>query len=410
LAVEDDSGDVLWGLADHQGTIRDVIDSAASLVQHRKYDSFGNADVTPVADFLFAYTGRPLDPDTGLYDYRARWYDADVGRFVSEDPLGFAAGDMNTYRYVGNSPLDYTDPSGMSSFSGVGGATSYESSLLDFVLGGEAEASGTSFFTAELLPPERFHCSTCHAPASATNPISPAMAGLDPSFILQEVSDPGRSQQLLAYAQSQPGPGAFSGPVPSQATAERAGGALEIVGGAGQILLGGVLITGGGTSELGTGGGSSLVSIPAVVVGGALGLRGADHMTTGWDRVWTGEPQQTLVAETVTSLGGSPTAAWVTDTMADVALMGAVPVVQPMPATLPRGTTVVQPARSASVPSGMTAAERATADEFFNNPLRGPEPYVPPFDPYAPRFTPPNDGAILRNPRPGGPIPPFSPN
>jgi len=41
---------------------------------------------------------------------------------VSEDPLGFAAGDMNSYRYVGNSPLDYTDPSGMSSFSGVLGA------------------------------------------------------------------------------------------------------------------------------------------------------------------------------------------------------------------------------------------------------------------------------------------------
>ena len=119
LAVEDDSGDVLWGLADHQGTIRDVIDSAASLVQHRKYDSFGNADVTPIADFLFAYTGRPLNVETGLYDYRARWYDAGVGRFVSEDPLGFAAGDMNSYRYVGNSPLDYTDPTGMSSFSGV---------------------------------------------------------------------------------------------------------------------------------------------------------------------------------------------------------------------------------------------------------------------------------------------------
>jgi len=89
---------------------------------HLDFGAFAQLDGTSVADFLFAYTGRPLDPDTGLYDYRARWYDAQVGRFVSEDPLGFAAGDMNTYRYVGNSPLDYTDPTGMSSFSGVLGA------------------------------------------------------------------------------------------------------------------------------------------------------------------------------------------------------------------------------------------------------------------------------------------------
>jgi len=78
-----------------------------------------------------AYTVRPLDAETGLYDYRARWYDAEVGRFVSEDPLGFAAGDMNTYRYVGNSPLDYTDPSGMSSFSGVGSLAPSMDSLSD---------------------------------------------------------------------------------------------------------------------------------------------------------------------------------------------------------------------------------------------------------------------------------------
>ncbi len=49
--------------------------------------------------------GETYDPDTGLYDYRARWYAADVGRFVSEDPIGFAAGDANIYRYCRNSPV-----------------------------------------------------------------------------------------------------------------------------------------------------------------------------------------------------------------------------------------------------------------------------------------------------------------
>jgi hypothetical protein len=50
-----------------------------------------------------------------LYYYRARYYDATIGRFTSEDPLGLSAGDANLYRYVGNSPLNFTDPTGETS-------------------------------------------------------------------------------------------------------------------------------------------------------------------------------------------------------------------------------------------------------------------------------------------------------
>jgi RHS repeat-associated protein len=63
-------------------------------------------------DFLFAYTGRERDEETGLYYYRARYYDPAVGRFVSEDPLGFAAGDTNLFRYVRNVPVLRIDPHG----------------------------------------------------------------------------------------------------------------------------------------------------------------------------------------------------------------------------------------------------------------------------------------------------------
>ncbi len=45
--------------------------------------------------------------------HRARWYDANVGRWISEDPLGFAAGDVNTARYVGNGVVGSLDPSGL---------------------------------------------------------------------------------------------------------------------------------------------------------------------------------------------------------------------------------------------------------------------------------------------------------
>jgi uncharacterized protein RhaS with RHS repeats len=47
-----------------------------------------------------------------MYQVRARWYDPQLGRFVSEDPIGLGGG-INTYAYVGNSPVNATDPSGL---------------------------------------------------------------------------------------------------------------------------------------------------------------------------------------------------------------------------------------------------------------------------------------------------------
>ena len=48
----------------------------------------------------------------GLYYYRARYYDPNIGRFISSDPIEFGAGDFNFYRYVGNDPVNRNDPSG----------------------------------------------------------------------------------------------------------------------------------------------------------------------------------------------------------------------------------------------------------------------------------------------------------
>jgi len=103
------------GLADHEGTIRDIVDSTGTVQEHRQYDTFGQivSPANPTADFPQAFTGWPFDADTGLYNYRARWYDPAVGRFVSEDPSGFDGGDANLYRYAGNSPVIYVDPSGL---------------------------------------------------------------------------------------------------------------------------------------------------------------------------------------------------------------------------------------------------------------------------------------------------------
>jgi RHS repeat-associated protein len=63
-------------------------------------------------DEAFAFTGRNFDSDTGLQNNLHRWFDPRVGRWLSEDPIGFAAGDANLYRYVGNQPTIYVDPYG----------------------------------------------------------------------------------------------------------------------------------------------------------------------------------------------------------------------------------------------------------------------------------------------------------
>ncbi|MDP1614568.1 MAG: RHS repeat-associated core domain-containing protein, partial [Methylococcales bacterium] len=68
------------------------------------------------------YTGRE-DDQTGLYYYRARYYDTNTGRFISEDPLGFEAG-INFYAYVNNNPINANDPSGEVLNLLIGGGTS----------------------------------------------------------------------------------------------------------------------------------------------------------------------------------------------------------------------------------------------------------------------------------------------
>jgi len=73
------------------------------------YDAYGQGPTS--AGVPFKYTGRRLDPETGLYYYRARYYSASLGRFLQTDPMGYGD-DMNMYAYVGGDPVNATDPSG----------------------------------------------------------------------------------------------------------------------------------------------------------------------------------------------------------------------------------------------------------------------------------------------------------
>ena len=114
ILADERGASVVWALADDLGTVRDVVDGGGVVLNHVTYDSYGRViSVTnPAVEFRYGFTGREQDSETGLEYYRARYYDSAVGRFISEDPIGFAAGDTNIYRYVGNSPTNFTDPSG----------------------------------------------------------------------------------------------------------------------------------------------------------------------------------------------------------------------------------------------------------------------------------------------------------
>jgi RHS repeat-associated protein len=106
---------VLWNLADHQGTVRDIYrqmdNGDYEIIQEVSYDAFGKPNYN-VFDVRFAYAGQEFDEETGLQYSRARYYDSAAGRFISQDPIGFGGGDTNLYRRVGNSPINATDPSG----------------------------------------------------------------------------------------------------------------------------------------------------------------------------------------------------------------------------------------------------------------------------------------------------------
>ena len=76
-----------------------------------RYDAWGNRIAGTGAVPLYGYTGREPD-DTGLIYYRARFYDPTIGRFIQRDPIGLQAG-LNLYAYVGNNPINFTDPLGL---------------------------------------------------------------------------------------------------------------------------------------------------------------------------------------------------------------------------------------------------------------------------------------------------------
>jgi RHS repeat-associated protein len=99
-------------LTDALGSTVALVDGSGALQTQYTYEPFGATTVSGVASTNPAqFTGREND-GTGLYYYRARYFDPRLQRFISDDPIGFGGGDVNLHAYVGNNPTGYRDPSG----------------------------------------------------------------------------------------------------------------------------------------------------------------------------------------------------------------------------------------------------------------------------------------------------------
>src|SRR5581483_10210527 len=98
-------------LSDALGSTVGVTDASGAMVGGFTYSPYGATSFTGSVTMPFEFTGRENDGATNLYYYRARYYNSDLGRFISADPLGFGGG-MNLYAYALGNPVAYRDPFG----------------------------------------------------------------------------------------------------------------------------------------------------------------------------------------------------------------------------------------------------------------------------------------------------------
>ena len=103
------------------GSVVALTDSSGAVIERYRYNAYGETTVLAAdgntvragsaVSNNYAYTGRRLDMETGLYYYRARYYSPERGRFIQRDPLGYVDG-MGVYAYAGNNPVNFLDPDG----------------------------------------------------------------------------------------------------------------------------------------------------------------------------------------------------------------------------------------------------------------------------------------------------------
>ncbi|HEY4273041.1 MAG TPA: RHS repeat-associated core domain-containing protein [Candidatus Udaeobacter sp.] len=173
-------GSAYYPQQNHEGSVTLLTDGSGNVLERYRYDAFGAPTVytaswgtrsATIYDNRFLFTGREYAATYratttaafNFYEYRARAYNPKLGRFMSEDPKVFDAGDYNLFRYCHNDPLDMTDPMGLDwlsstsdFFAGAGdtltlGATAYIRGSLPGIYGpgGGVNQTSTSYRAGE---------------------------------------------------------------------------------------------------------------------------------------------------------------------------------------------------------------------------------------------------------------------
>jgi RHS repeat-associated protein len=149
------SGTTSYYEQDGIDTVTSLTNSSGAVANTYAFDSFGKLNAsTGTLTNPIQYTGREFDPETGLYFNRARYYDPNTGRFISEDPIAFDGG-INFYPYGLNTPINLRDANGKSAAAvaipvseGVGTLVCFGSGVCEtvIVVGGVVVAvAGTGY-------------------------------------------------------------------------------------------------------------------------------------------------------------------------------------------------------------------------------------------------------------------------
>jgi RHS repeat-associated protein len=142
-----------WISPDHLGNAVLYTEPGGAGVKRRVFEPFGKlvAQTATTEATPRLFTGQRYEASSGLYDFRARWYDPEAGRFLSVDPIVQEVADPqthNAYGYVRNNPVNFVDPDGLGFLKGLLKALLVIVGLVMMVVGVVAMAIGYEWGSA----------------------------------------------------------------------------------------------------------------------------------------------------------------------------------------------------------------------------------------------------------------------
>ncbi|MHB8875584.1 MAG: RHS repeat-associated core domain-containing protein, partial [Myxococcaceae bacterium] len=177
---------------DGQGSVTDATSTSGSLTSARQYDAWGryrNGSAPTPNEPKLGYTGHQYDTETGLIYARARYYDPELGRFLSRDTVEGNLNDapsLNRYAYVKANPLRWTDPDGL-----------FSKELEERIraAGGDLEAGPSGVTTGEVIAQAHINKAEEEA-AAARTPEERGAAGRATSAAYEEMEDARLSKEI----------------------------------------------------------------------------------------------------------------------------------------------------------------------------------------------------------------------